>query len=649
MPWDKNKTSRRPLIFALLAVLIVIGAVLGWPRLNHRYLRWDAKARIERAEQAMTAKDYQRAAMIARTVLSANPMDVNATRVIARLLDASGSPEAAQWRSRVDSLEPGNPENILAWAAAEIKSGDITTAERVLNMLEPAARENATCHAILAQICQARRETEAAAKHWAEAVRLDPQEPRHRLALGAIGQRSQDVKQRDEAIAMLTEMAGNTPPSPEAIRLLLEYALRLEDWKRADELSKVLVADSGATFADKLQRLSALRKINAQEAPGYLVALRTECLANPDDLYLLLMWMNQHDLAMMVSEWSRTLRGEIIGVPPVCVAVADAYARGTEWQRLREFLDARSWGEQDYLRRGFLARALERLDDAETGAQEWKDGIAAARSRGDSRGRLERMARLAIGWGWDQRAQEVMWSLAGSPSCPRWMLDVLWQIAIGRSDATQLQKLTGVLAQCDSKSIASRNTHAFYSLLVRSEDGDAHREAERLHQENPDDPAIAVTRALSLYQQGKTAEAVALTGSLPADELNKPQPALYHAIFLTAAGDGAKAVGFLSAAQGRKMFPEEKTILERARMTATRAAGEQEVAETSKAMRAAKTASDIEKEKAVEAARVARAAKVAMESEEARAKSEERATEAVKAAKAAEAAKNGVRMPVLAR
>ena len=643
MPISVKKSRRRYLAFALV-ILVCVATMVGWPRLKHRYLRWDAKNQIERAEQALAEKDYKHAAIIARAVLAANPTDVDASRLIARLLDASGSPEAVQWRSRVDSLEPGNPENILAWAASAMKSGDITTAERVLNTLEPAARENATCHAILAQICQARRETEEAARHWAEAVRLDSQEPRHRLALGAIRLHSQDSKQRDEAIAMLTELAGKTPPSAEAIRLLLDYALRLEDWKKADELSKTLVADAGATFPDKLQRLTALRKMDMQEAPGYLVALRTECLANPDDLYLLLMWMNQHDLAMMVSEWSRTLQRDTIGVPPVCVAVADAYARGSEWQRLREFLDAGSWSEQDYLRRGFLARALERLDDAETGAQEWKDGVSAARSRGDSRGCLERMARLAIGWGWDQRAQEVMWSLAGSPSCPRWMLDVLWQIAIGRYDAAQLQKLSGVLALCDSKSVASRNNHAFYSLLVRSEGGDAHREAERLHQENPDDPVIAVTRALSLYQQGKIADAAALTGSLPAEELKKPQAALYHAIFLTAAGDGAKAAVFLSAAQHRRMFPEEKAMLERARLTATKAAGEQEVAETSKAMRAAKAASDIETEKAVEAARAARAAKVAKEWEEAQAKSAARA-----AARAAAAAKADVLPPVLAR
>lgn len=609
-----KRNRRRYLAFTLLILLLGIATVAAVPWLKRCYGRWDAKNRLRRAEQSLAGKDYQRAALTVRSVLATDPVNADAIRLIARVLDATGSRESVQWWSRLDSLQPGNNENIIRWAASAMNAGDATTAEHVLDMLDLAAWENAECHAITARILQAKKDTDAAARHWAEAIRLEPEEPRHRLALGAIRLRSQDSKDREEAISMLTELTEKTPPSLEAVRLLLSYALRLEDWKRADELSKVLVSDSAAPFADKLQRLAALRKMDTQEAPGYLVGLRTDAMSNPGDLYLLLMWMNQHDLGMMVSEWSRTLPKNVIGEPPVCVAVADAFLRGSEWQRLREFLEDGSWPESDYLRRIFLARALERLGDETESVQEWKDGVAAARGRGDARGCLERMARLAIDWGWDQRAQEVMWSLAGSPGCPRWMLDVLWQIAIGRSDTAQLQKLALVFVQRDPKSVALRNSHAFFSLLVRSEVGDAHRAAERLHQENPGDAAIVVTRALSLYQQGKVAEAVELTGSLPAEELEKPQVALYHAIFLTAAGQSAKAAEFLPIAQRRKMFSEEKAMLERARLAVAKAAEESDLAEASKVAGAARAARNLEASNAVEAARAARAAQAAQES-----------------------------------
>ena len=616
MSWNVKK-NRRPFVAALAFVVLIAGAVAGWPRLKNRYVRWDAKSRIARAEQALSEKDYKRAVLSLRAVLAADPVNADAIRMVARVLDAAASPEAVQWWSRLDSLQPENTDTILAWAAAAMKTGDTPTAERVLKMLAPAGRETAAFHVVSAKIAQSKKETEDAANHWAEAVRIAPDEPGHRLALGAIRLRSQDSKQRDEAIAMLTGLVERTPPNLHAIRILLDYSLRLEDWKRADALSKMLVADSSATISDKLHRLTALRKMGTQEAPGYLLDLRTAGLSNPSELYLLFMWMNQNNLAMMVSEWSRTLERDIIGVVPVCVAVADAYARSSDWQRLREFLNEGAWGEQDYLRRAFLARALERLGEPEVGATEWKDGISATRSRADAHERLEKMVRLAIGWGWEQRAQEVMWNLAGSPACPRWILDRLWLVAIEKRDAAQLQKLAGVLARVDSKSVAFRNDSAFYSLLVRSDKGNPHGEAEKLFAENPGDASIALTRALSLFQQGEAAAAAALTGSMPADELKKPRIALYHAIFLTAVGKGANAAEFLVSAQGWKMYPEEKALLDRAKTLAEKTAGDSEIAASAKALRAAKAARDLEAEKAVVAARAERLAKAAQAAQEA--------------------------------
>ena len=634
MAWKTQTTKRRTRHRVLWTVAVLaVAAYFGWPKVKGRYHRWDAKRKVAQAGQALAEKDYKRAVIGARAALSADPGDVNATRVIARALEAVGSAEAVQWWSRLDSLEPGNPENLLAWAAVAMKAGDIAAAERVLNMLKRESRENVTYHTLLAQISVAKRDTEAAKTHWAEVGRLDPKEGRHRLSLAILGLRSQDPKERDEAVATLTELSEATPPSIDAVRVLLERALRLEDWKMADTLSKTLVVDSTATFGDKLQRLTALRKMNTQDAPGYLVELREAALSKPGELYTLFMWMNENQLAMMVSEWTRTMPQDVLAAPPVSVGVADAYARGSEWGRLQEFLNLGDWADWDYLRRAFLARALERLDDAERAKQEWKDAVAAARGRPDARQCLDRLARVASNWGWKQRAEEVMWTLTATPGCPRWVLETLWATSMERADVAQLQKLAGIRAQADSKSAELRNEYAFYSLLAHSKDGDPHGEAEKLFNENPGNAGVAITRALSHYQQGKVADAVALSGSLPAAELKKPKAALYHAIFLTAAGESAKAAEFLAVAQERRMFPEEKTLLERARQSLAQAAEKKSIAEAGKAVRAAKSARDAEVEKAVEAARAERAAQAAKAAAE--------AAEALGAARAARAARAG--------
>jgi len=631
MTW-KTQTARRWYQHWLLwtLALLVGGLLLGWSKLKNRYLRWDVKHKVESAERSLAEKDYKHALMGARAALMVDPGDVAATRVIARSLEAVGSPESVQWRSRLDTLEPGNQENLLAWAAAAAKAGDIATTERVLGTVAPASRENVLYHTLLAQIATAKNDTDSAKSHWKEVGRIDPAEGRHRISLAVIGMHSPDPKERDEAVATLTELSQATPPSNEARRVLIDYALRLEDWKKAEALSKALVADPSATIGDKLQRLVALRKMGTQDAPGYLVELRDASLSNPNDLYMLLMWMNENELSMMVAEWTRTMAPEVIAPPPVSVAVAEAYARGSEWERLKEFLKLGDWADWDYLRRAFLARALERSGDGEIAKQEWKDAVSAARGRPDATQRLDRLARVAKVWGWGQRAEELMWTLTGLPGCPRWVIETLWATCLERLDAPQLQKLAGVRAQADSKSAELRNNYAFYSLLVRAEDGDPHGEAEKLFKENPRNVPIAITRALSLYQQGKAADALAITSGLPAEELKKPVVALYHGIFLSSVGDSAKAAEFLVTAQDRKMFPEEKTLLDRARQTFTKAEEEKSVAEASKSIRAAKAARDEEVEKAVEEARVKRAAQAAKDAAEA-----EAAVEAARQARAA--------------
>ena len=77
---------------------------------------------------------------------------------------------------------------------------------------------------------------------------------------------------------------------------------------------------------------------------------------------------------------------------------------------------------------------------------------------------------------------------------------------------------------------------------------------------------IASTHGLSLYQQGKAEEAVALMSRLKPDELRQPQVALYYAIFLIAAGHAEKADDYLKLSATWPMLPEEKALLERVKI-----------------------------------------------------------------------------------
>jgi predicted Zn-dependent protease len=281
-------------------------------------------------------------------------------------------------------------------------------------------------------------------------------------------------------------------------------------------------------------------------------------MTDPANLSALLSWMNGRDLSMMVAEWVNRLPEEMITKPPVCIAVAETHLQLGDWKNLEKITIASPWGDTEYLRRAMLARALEQIGETEESEKEWHEAVTAA---GRHPGALERLVRFATQANWDTRAGELMWVLAKLPGCPQWVVNFLWQTASRRGETAELQKLSATIVKMDPKGIASRNNFAFLSLLTRSEEGDPRRIAENLHRENPENPTIASTYGLSLYQQGRTEEAVRIMSALKPEDLRQPQVALYYAIFLIAAGQSEKGEEYLKLSADWPMLPEEKALL----------------------------------------------------------------------------------------
>ena len=269
---------------------------------------------------------------------------------------------------------------------------------------------------------------------------------------------------------------------------------------------------------------------------AYLEALRNGALLNPDHIFRLVMWMNNNTLAMLAADWVATLPPDIASQPPVCVAAAEMYAKILDWSKLRRMVEKASWREVDYMRRAFLARSLERLGEPDKGAAEWKEAVSAARSSPDAHVRLDQLARMAQAWGWEGRWEEVLWELSNSSQCPRWVLDALWGIVFKAGETAKMQKVASLIAKADPGGVTSRNNYVFLSLLLRTEEGDPHRAAKAIFEENPANPDVATTYALSLHQQGKTGEAIAVMSALKPEDLHSPRAAFYHGVFLITAG-----------------------------------------------------------------------------------------------------------------
>jgi thioredoxin-like negative regulator of GroEL len=293
------------------------------------------------------------------------------------------------------------------------------------------------------------------------------------------------------------------------------------------------------------------------ESASALLQVKNDATSKPRDLYQLLTWMNRNGLALMVSEWVPGLPQDLAAQPPVCVAVAEAYSIGTEWEKLQQTVTGASWESHEYLRTAFLALALKKLGDDEASATAWNASLAEGRESPEA---TESLARIALNWGWEERAEAVLWSLSQSARCPRWVIDTLWSTSLRRGESNALYDLSKLLANAAPKDLAHRHNVVLLGLLTRGKESAIHTMAESLYEENPGNADIAATYGLSLYQRGRLDDALAVMDKLSPAQLRKPGVARYFGIFLSAAKH-PKAQEYFDIGMKGPLLPEEKALM----------------------------------------------------------------------------------------
>jgi len=553
-------------LFWLLLLGVVVGGIFAAPGAKRAFSRWSQERQLNRARQSFDKGDFERAMLDARAILESNAGNTEANRLIARALEASGGPGALGWRMRLQTLLPDDVENSLSLAKNAVKAGEIALAAQTLENLKSDESANALFHEVSARLAMIRGDAKSAETHWREASRLAPQVEGYQMELAALRIESKDAEVRTAATAALRELANSPGEGIRALRMLVAHARKYQQPARVRELVDELVAAPGVTFADHLTRLAVLRGYDTPDSSSYLDELRAMALPSPEDFYGLLAWMNRNDLATLAAEWLATVPGDMLSRPPVCVGAAQTFAKAAQWEKLREMTEHGGlWGDMDFLRRAFLARALERLGEPEPGASEWKQAVSAAQGRVDAPERMARLALAAGTWRWEQRQEELLWRIARSGRSPRWVLDSLWRIATSRMHTAQMHEVASYIAKAAPGEVTARNNYTFLSLLVRTQEGNPLQESEVLYRANPENPEVALSHAISLYQQGKMEQAIGTTSAFKPADLRKPEASFpfYHAVFLIASDRGAEAEEFLKIAGKRALLPEETAILER--------------------------------------------------------------------------------------
>lgn len=546
-------------VAAGFAVLCCLGIVFGRPA----YLKFKEDRALKQAHQFAAKRDYGNAGLSLRVVLRLNPSNAVAAGLLADLLDQQRSPVALTWRRRVAELEPTLTNKLMhAASALRYEAPPYLSTSAVLQNLGAEAETNAAYHLLCVQLALALNHSFQAEKHLRALTRLDPTNRLHWMNLATIQLESKHAGLAATARKDLMALAEDPVLGITALRSLVSESLTRRDFEGALGLADKLTSHPKSTLEDRFLALAVLKSAGAAEFGPKLAALQQTCATNAVSVARAITWMSGQGMAKDALEWSRGLPKTTRETMPVPVAEAECHLTLADFVGLREHVTEGDWGEQDFLRHAFLARALRETGESVHARRYWRRASGAAASE---RGSLALLLQMARQWGWRDEFKALLWTVADGARGQQWALQALVQEYALGNDTEGLYHVYDALLDRHSGSMEYKNNVAALGLLLGTNMVRSARLAKESYMSSPTNSAVIATYAFALHCGGKTAEGLKLMQCIPEAELRRPDVALYYGVLLAACGQSARAQSYLVAAEKRRALPEEARLLEQAR------------------------------------------------------------------------------------
>ena len=321
---ERERRFRKRWLFAFAAIFVL--GFLGYAAYK-AYPKWQERRLAARAQLLFQRGEYRDAFLTAQRTLQVNPGNADATRLIAKVLEKNGLYESLIWWKRVAALKTGKPEDAISFAAAALRYRDPATADKALKSISDAQRNTAAYHSMAASVALALNHKEDAFAHYAEALKIAPGNEQCKLDLATAQLRFSDAATQSKAQAELEKLRASKTMRLQALRVLVNDANQRGDDSTALKLSQELAADPAASFQDQILRLATLYHMRSRDFPSYLLTLQQRAVSNPDDLYMLLTWMNENNHSLTVIEWWITLPAELHANPHIAATLAQAYEK----------------------------------------------------------------------------------------------------------------------------------------------------------------------------------------------------------------------------------------------------------------------------------------------------------------------------------
>ena len=517
----------------------------------------------QQAQQLLAKGDFRRAFIRAQQTLGLNSSNAVATRVFADLADAAGAPEALYWRQRALLLMPSVTNQIaLASTALRVEEFPFPTASKTLNTIGPSFQQSAAYQRVAGALALKLSNLQEAERHYAEALRLEPDNPVNQMSLAVVRLQSKDPKIITDSRTTLELLRTDRQLGLLATRSLVAESIGQRDFEGAEILSRQVLTNAQSSFSDRILHLAIL---NAKHSANFQAFLgETEQIAKENffEAGELASWMNTSGYAQQSRDWLNNLPPQFIQQGLVPIALADSYAALGKWQELQSYLERGHWPGLEHVRLAMMALAASKLSNESGVSLAWHNAVQfASRSPGD----LNMLSKLSAAWGWKERTEEVLWTAAREYPDQSWPAKSLNILYAGQRGTAGMRRVAQTAFEHNPKDTMAGNNYAMLSLLLDTDVAKAHALAAELHANDPKNPVIASTYAFSLHKQGRTQEALAAFRNLGLEQLDNPAIAVYYGIMLSSTGDSTTAKHYLDKSSQAFLLPEEVAMVERAK------------------------------------------------------------------------------------
>ena len=557
----KKKTIKKLVGVVLGLILVAVAGHYG----IHGYAAYRQGRLVKQAKEYLVQREERKALLCLQRALRHDARDVEACRLMAQLTEAGRSPAALVWRSRVVELNPRSTDDRLALAQTALSVRDYASATNALEGVDAAGKKTAAYHNIAGAVASAANQLAGAEAHFLEAARLEPQNAVLQLNLSVVRLRGTNAPALAAARSALQRIATNPTNATlrcQALRELTLDSLRAKQSAAALALSRQLLAETNSVFRDRLLRLEVLRETKSAEYQPALATFQREAAGEPGKAYELGAWQMANTTPADTLTWLRTLPPDTQTNLAVAMITAEGYTALRDWPGLQAAVDPQNWGELEFIRHAFKARALRGQELTSAAMGEWELALKLANSQKASLGML---LRLAAAWQWQSEGEEILWSIVNRYPGEKWAFQALTQALFAGGRTRPLMMLYSQELKRSPSDLGIKNNLAVTAFLLDAKELKPHDLAREVYEKASTNAAFASTYAFSLHLQDKNAEALKVMQTLAPKYLEDPAIAGYYGLILKATGDNGKAQAYLNWAFKAPMLPEERKMFERAK------------------------------------------------------------------------------------